>query len=222
MCAISLFFSCNSTLDEKITKENLPDLLESIRKNENKEVYDQVQGIVKIAAFAKLGGKEPIDLLKGKSFNEHIKHFKNKAKQAEAKKKADNLKKLQFAKEEEKRSEERSRYLEVITWSKKQVTDRYNINKKVQIGAKFKNKTSEDIDAFEGVIYIYDKLDNKLAELPVKNTSILKGNKENGLLWEFSTISYTNKMKEVFSSKATTLKFRFDITKLLLKNGKTL
>ncbi|MDD0851616.1 hypothetical protein HBN50_00860 [Halobacteriovorax sp. GB3] len=212
-------FGCSDPMNTKITKENYKKVLEGVRKNTDEKTYEKVQAIVKLAEFAKLGGKDPIDFLEGKSFNEHLNYFKHKAEEEQVRLKQEELKALQVAKAAEDKIKERSQYLKTLSWIKKKSKDKYGFNKKVVVGIHMQNMKNKDIDAFEGTIYIYDKLNNQLAKLGVKSTDVIKAGSKSNLTWVFPTIDFSNNMKEVYETSPGSLKFRFEPSKILLKNG---
>ena len=208
--------SSSNPMNKALTKENYKAVVDEIRKESSAEDFQKVQGIMLMMTFAGVlsEDKKFNEVVKGKSFNDLIDHVKNRDKEREEEAKAAEKKASQGVGEREK-------YLEISHWNKTTQTDAYSINKKVVIEVTARNKKSEAIDAFQGKVYIYDKLDNKLADLSVKATKGLAGKSKDKVVWIFSTIDFQNNMKEVYRSPASHLKFKFKSTKILLKNGKS-
>ena len=216
VCTIFLMIflvSCGENpMDTKITKENYEKVVEKIRKKASKEDYEKTEAIISLSKIASMGG-DHIALIEGKSFNEIIINMQEAQEREEERR-------LQKARREAKKAEILGKYLESINWEKSTYTGKYGFNKSVVIKVLIKNKTNKNIDAFEGVINIFDKLKNQLASLGVKSTSSLKKNSQENVGWKFSTIDYENKMEEIYNTKAEDLYFEFKPTKVLLEDGK--
>ena len=80
-------------MEKKITKDNYDSILEDIRKKSDKKDFEKVQAIVLSLTLANgLGGKDPIEILKGKSFRDHIEKFKNQEKRSKCKRRSEQIK----------------------------------------------------------------------------------------------------------------------------------
>ncbi|WP_413612428.1 hypothetical protein [Bdellovibrio sp. HCB-110] len=202
---------CTKPMDKKITKDNYNELLEDIRKNASEEDWKKVQAITMMAKMGSLAGKTEMELLEGKSFNQIIDNIKKK-----------NEADLKAAKDEEDKAEQLAQLFEVIEWRKSNKTDAYGITQSVILSLKLKNKMDKEMDAFEGSILVYDKLQNKLGEFLIKDTELLAAGAERKLSFNFSTIDFKNNVKEIYATNGKDLRFRFKPTRVLLKDGTTL
>lgn len=198
-------------MDKKITKENYSQIVEEVRKKASEEDWKKVEAIQMMARMGSLAGKSEMDILEGKSFNEIINNIK-KNNEAE----------LKAAKEESDHAEKLTQNFEVVSWTKGTHSDEYGISKKVSISLELKNKMNRDVDAFEGHIFVYDKLQNQLGKFRIKETDVLKANSARKLSYEVSTVNFQNRVQEIYDTKGADLRFKFEATKVLLKDGTTL
>ena len=138
-------------MNAKITRKNYDNVVEKIRKNASKDDYEKVQAVIAMAEMASWGeDKDKIDLLEGKSFNKMIKTIQKNIEQGK--------KEIEYQKSIAKeKSKIRDEYFEVLSWSY-DIIKIDQFEKGVKIYLEAKNKKNVDIEAFEGVLIVKDKL----------------------------------------------------------------
>lgn len=152
-------------MNTKITRKNYDNVIEKIRKHSSKENYEKVQAVTAMAEMASWGeDKDKIDIIEGKSFNQMIKTIQKNIEQEE--KEAEEQKAISA-----KKQKIRDEYLKFdnYTWEVKTV----NYQNRLVITVEIENLKNVDIEAFEGVINISDKLDNNLGDFKIKNTKVI-------------------------------------------------
>lgn len=214
--------ACTSPMDTKITKENYSEVVEKIRKNSTEEEWKKVAAVMMLAKLGGITGKSEAELMEGKSFNEIIKNIKEgEEKESKAAKEREE-KELKAAKDEADHAAKLTAMFEEVNWTKGVASDEYGIRKVVRLTLKLKNKTEKDLEAFEGRITVYDKLQNKLGAWNIKHTDKMKAGKADSMVYEFPTMDFRNNVKEIYNTKGSDLKFKFEATKVLLADGSTL
>lgn len=198
-------------MNTKITKSNYYSVLEKVRKKATKDDFEKVQAIITMSELASLGGNEnSLDYLEGKSFNQMIKQITKNLEEQEK----DIVIQKNIAKE---KSKIRKKYIEVISWS----YDIINIKpyeKGIKIYLEAKNKKNIDIEAFEGILTVKDKLGNSLLETTLTCNINFPKNSEEVFNWTVSEMDDYNAVKDIsqFDGKGDALTFYFDITKLIV------
>jgi hypothetical protein len=197
-------------MDIEITSKNYDSIVEKIRKHSSKADYEKAQAIISLSKFASLAGKEPINRLEGKSFNQLATEMKEKAQKEQEES-------LQKAAIENEKLNIRKSVLNSIKWQKENRSDYYT--NYVFIGVTLKNFKNKNIDAFEAEIGVYDKLKNKLATLYMKSTDKLPKNSTQVFSKGYSTIDFSNNIQEIYNTKSQDLYFEFKPTKILFTDG---
>ena len=197
-------------MNAKITRKNYDNVVEKIRKNASKDDYEKVQAVIAMAEMASWGeDKDKIDILEGKSFNQAIKTIQKNIEQEE--KETKQQKSINAEKQKI-----RDGYLKFdnYTWEIKN----NNYQENLIITVEMENLKNVDIDAFEGVINISDKLNNTLGNFNIKNTTVIPKKAKADIDMTFYSDEYYSEIKAI-SRQNGDLYFSFTPTKLII-NGK--
>lgn len=200
-------------MNTKITRKNYDNVVEKIRKNSSKENYEKVQAVIAMAEMASWGeDKDKIDIIEGKSFNQMIKTIQKNIEQEE--KEAEQQKAVAIEKQKI-----REQYFEVRSWSY-DIVNIHPYEKGVKIYLEAENKKNIDIDAFEGILTVKDKLGNIVLETKLTCNINFPKKSEEVFNWTLSEIDYYSAVKDIsqFNGKDGALTFYFDISKLIV-NG---
>jgi len=206
----AIFISgCTNPMDTKITKENYREVVKKVRAKSSPEEIEKMEAILIMAKIGTLTGQTEEEILEGKSFNDVIKNI--------------NAKKIE-QQEQQKRSIAQSNkltdFFKIGTWKKESIQGRFKFDQKVRISVDITSKLDKEVGAFEGAVLIFDKLDNELANLPIKMTN---QNVEPMANFDLSmNLSYSdlgNNMDEIFSTKAGDLKFLLLFKRVRLADG---
>ena len=194
-------------MNTKVTRKNYDNVIERIRKNSSKDDYQKVQAVIAMAELASLGDNEDkIDYLEGKSFNQMIKRIQ---KNLEEENKEAEQQKIISAEKQKIRDE----YLKFDNYTWEVKTSNYQSN--LIITAEIENLKDIDIEAFEGIISISDKLDNNLGDFKIKNTKIIPKKAKADIDMTFYEDEYYSEIK-VISRQSGDLYFSFTPTKLIV------
>ncbi len=196
-------------MNTKITRKNYDNVIKKIRKHSSKENYEKVQAVIAMAEMASWGeDKDKIDIIEGKSFNQMIKTIQKNIEQEE--KEAEEQKAISAEKQKI-----RDEYLKFdnYTWEVKTV----NYQNRLIITVEIENLKNVDIEAFEGVINISDKLDNNLGDFKIKNTKVISKKAKADVDITFYHDEYYTEIKTI-SRQNGDLYFSFTPTKLIV-NG---
>lgn len=196
-------------MNTKITRKNYENVVETIRKNSTKESYEKVQAVIAMAEMASWGeDKDKIDIIEGKSFNQMIKTIQKNIEQEN--KEAEEQKAISAEKQKI-----REKYLKFdnYTWEVKTV----NYQSRLIITVEIENLKNVDIEAFEGIINISDKLDNTLGDFEIKNTKVIPKKAKADVNMTFYDDEYYTEIKTI-SRQNGDLYFSFTPTKLIV-NG---
>ena len=189
----------------KVTRKNYDNVIERIRKNSSKDDYQKVQAVIAMAELVSLGDNEDkIDYLEGKSFNQMIKKIQ---KNLEEENKEAEQQKIISAEKQKIRDE----YLKFDNYTWEVKTSNYQSN--LIITAEIENLKDIDIEAFEGIISISDKLDNNLGDF--KNTKIIPKKAKADIDITFYEDEYYSEIKDI-SRQSGDLYFSFTPTKLIV------
>lgn len=204
--AIKIF---TNPMNTKITRKNYDNVIEKIRKHSSKENYEKVQAVIAMAEMASWGeDKDKIDIIEGKSFNQMIKTIQKNIEQEE--KETEEQKAISAEKQKI-----RDEYLKFdnYTWEVKTV----NYQNRLIITVEIENLKNVDIEAFEGVINISDKLDNNLGDFKIKNTKVIPKKAKADVDMTFYDDEYYTEIKTINRQNGD-LYFSFTPTKLIV-NG---
>ena len=183
----------------KVTRKNYDNVIERIRKNSSKDDYQKVQAVIAMAELVSLGDNEDkIDYLEGKSFNQMIKKIQ---------------KNLEEENKEAEQQKIRDEYLKFDNYTWEVKTSNYQSN--LIITAEIENLKDIDIEAFEGIISISDKLDNNLGDFKIKNTKIIPKKAKADIDITFYEDEYYSEIKDI-SRQSGDLYFSFTPTKLIV------
>ena len=186
-------------MNTKVTRKNYDNVIERIRKNSSKDDYQKVQAVIAMAELASLGDNEDkIDYLEGKSFNQMIKKIQ---KNLEEENKEAEQQKINSA----EKQKIRDGYLKFDNYTWEVKTSNYQSN--LIITAEIENLKDIDIEAFEGIISISDKLD--------KNTKIIPKKAKADIDMTFYEDEYYSEIKAI-SRQSGDLYFSFTPTKLIV------
>ena len=201
-------------MNAKITRKNYDNVVEKIRKNASKDDYEKVQAVIAMAEMASWGeDKDKIDLLEGKSFNKMIKTIQKNIEQGK--------KEIEYQKSIAKeKSKIRDEYFEVLSWSY-DIIKIDQFEKGVKIYLEARNKKNVDIEAFEGVLIVKDKLNNVILESKLTANIEFPKNSEEVFNWTISEIDNYTGVREIskFNGRGQDLTFYFDLEKIIV-NGK--
>ena len=138
------------------------------------------------------------------------------------------IKKIQKNLEEENKEAEQQK---IISAEKQKIRDGYlkfdnytwevktsNYQSKI-ITAEIENLKDIDIEAFEGIISISDKLDNNLGDFKIKNTKIIPKKAKADIDMTFYEDEYYSEIKAI-SRQSGDLYFSFTPTKLIVDGNK--
>lgn len=208
--AILTFKLLTNPMNTKVTRKNYENVIERIRKNSSKDDYEKVQAVIAMAELASLGSNEDkLDYIEGKSFNQMIKKIQKNLQ--EEKREAEQQKAISAEKQKI-----RDGYLNFdnYTWEVKTL----NYQSNLIITAEIENLKDVDIEAFEGIISISDKLDNILGNFKIKNTKIIPKNAKADIDMTFYEDEYYSEIKAI-SRQNGDLYFSFTPTRLIVKGN---
>lgn len=224
---VGLIMGCSNPMDEKITRTNYHQLIEKIKTKSSEDDRKKVAALVSLYKMGSIfSGQDEISLLEGKSFNEHIALFNERmqkeaaeAKEQEIKEAKEKEEKDKALAEENKRVEELTKKFEFSNYKKSTWESEYGIKRYLEIKLDVKNISEADIDAFEGWMTVYDKLDNKLARFYLKSTKLLRkgsvGKIETSR--ELNLFDSDDRVFEVKNTDLKDLKVKFSIEKVVNK-----
>ncbi len=208
--AILTFKLLTNPMNTKVTRKNYENVIERIRKNSSKDDYEKVQAVIAMAELASLDSNEDkLDYIEGKSFNQMIKKIQKNLQ--EEKKEAEQQKAISAEKQKI-----RDGYLNFdnYTWEVKTL----NYQSNLIITAEIENLKDVDIETFEGIISISDKLDNILGNFKIKNTKIIPKNAKADIDMTFYEDEYYSEIKAI-SRQSGDLYFSFTPTRLIVKGN---
>jgi len=193
---------CTNPMNTKITKENYDEVVKSVRAKSSSEEVKKMEAVLFMAKIGTLSGKT-------ESFNEIIKNLNaKKDKQQEQQKRnvAQSAKLTDFFK--------------ISGWKKESIQGRFEFDRKIRISFVITSKLDKEVGALEGAIFIFDKLDNELANIPIKMTSQnIKPADIVDLSSDFSIMDFGKNGDEVFNAQTQNLRFLFLVNRVRLADG---
>lgn len=215
---------CSDPMDEKITKSNYPELLAKIKSRGSEDDQKKAVGVI-MANEVRGFFAESDSSLDGKSFNEHVAIFKDRFEKIEAEAKIQNEKE-RLAKEEKDRIfneevtkiHEQTAMFEFSKYKKSNWETDHGIKRYVEITIEVKNVSDKEIDAYQGWLKVYDKLDNELANFYIKDTKLLKPKSVRKIASSRELNQFIqDRIEEVDRTPVEDLRFKFFIEKIVLK-----